>query len=51
MTTSSTLSTPRPWWATLGRILIIVAVAVAAVVVIAWMIGVRIELDGANLLI
>ena len=46
---SSTLSTPRPWWATLGRILLIVAVAVAAVVVIAWMIGVRVELDGANL--
>ena len=42
-------STPRPWWATIGRVLIIVATAVAVVVVIAWMIGIRVELDGANL--
>ena len=49
MTTSPTISTPRPWWATLGRILSVVAIVATAVVVIAWMIGVRIELDGGNL--
>ncbi len=49
MTPSPTISTPRPWWATLGRILSVVAIVATAVVVIAWMIGVRIELDGGNL--
>ena len=44
-----TPSTPRPWWATLGRVLTVVAAATATVVVIAWMIGVRVELDGGNL--
>ena len=41
--------TPRRWWTTLGRVLIIVAVTVAAVVVIGWAVGVRVELDGGNL--
>ena len=42
-------STPRRWWATFGRVLAVGAVAVAVVVVIAWMIGIRVELDGGNL--
>ena len=49
MITSSTLSTPRRLWATLGRILIIVGVAVIAVVVVSWAVGVQVELDGGNL--
>ena len=44
-----TPSTPRRWWTTLGRVLIMVAVAVAAAVVVSWAIGVRVELDGGNL--
>ncbi len=42
-------STPRRWWTTLGRVLIMVAVAVAAIVVVSWAVGVRVELDGGNL--
>ena len=49
MITSSTLSTPRRLWATLGRVLIIVGVAVIAVVVVSWAVGVQVELDGGNL--
>jgi outer membrane protein assembly factor BamB len=44
-----TSSTPRSGWATLGKVLIVVGVAVVAVVGIAWAIGVRVELNGANL--
>ena len=40
---------PRRWWTTFGRVLIAIAVAAAAVVVIAWIIGVRVELDGGTL--
>ena len=47
--TTSTQSTPRRLWATLGRVLIIGGVAVIAVVVVSWVVGVQVELDGGNL--
>ena len=46
MTTSAT---SRSAWTTLGQLLIVVGVAMAAVVVIAWFVGVRLELDGSGL--
>ena len=46
MTTSST---SRSTWTTIGQLLTVVGVALAAVVVIAWIVGVRLELDGSGL--
>ena len=40
---------PRRWWATLGRALVFGGVAVIAVVIISWAVGVRVELNGGNM--
>ena len=42
-------STSRRWWVTVARVLAVALVAVTVVTVIAWAVGVRVELDGGNL--
>ena len=43
-------STSLRWWSTVGRVLVFVAVAVVAVVVIAQVVGIRLEVDGTGML-